>query len=599
LRAPLLALAAGLALFSGGAARAAWPPAEGRGACAVTKETNVEAKMRDGVILRADVYHPVGDARLPALLERTPYSKNPGRGENRFSRMAAHGDVVVVQDTRGRYTSDGVARPHDEAEDGYATIEWVATLPWVNGRVGTFGASYGATTQLMAAPLRPPHLVALAPYSSYSSRYDMVFQGGAFYLADGLSWNLGQAADVRRRRLTPDADRDGAIGMTQAERQAFNADWLWRVPLKSIDVMDLRRDAPGYWWMLDHPSYDEYWKIFDIESRHGEFEVPAQHLTGWYDALLNGTLRNFSGLRAHARTAKARDAQRIVIGPWTHSGPTSRSTSIGTVDYGPDAGFDAEGLMFDWFDQWLKDRPTGVLARAPVRLFVMGTNTWRDEKEWPLARSASTPFYVHSNGAANSLTGDGTLSRAAPANEAPDHFEYDPAKPVSTGARGGYSRSPSDQREVERRPDVLVYTSAALDAPLEVTGPINADVWLSSSATDTDITVKLVDVLPDGTARALTDGILRARYRKSKTTPVLLTPGRPEKLTVDVGATSNVFLPGHRIRIEISSSNFPRFDRNPNTGAPFGEGAELVRAQQTILHDAEHPTRVILPVVLQ
>lgn len=552
--------------------------------------------MRDGVVLRADVYRPDTNARLPALLERTPYSKRRAAGDNRFERMAARGYIVVVQDTRGRYTSDGVARPHDEANDGYDTVEWVAALPWVNGRVGMFGVSYSATTQLMAAPRRPPHLVAIHPSSSYNSRYDMVFQGGAFYMADGLSWNLGQAADVKRRRTDPAADRDGPIGMTPAERERFNTEWLWHLPLKSLDLPDLRRDAPGYYEMLAHPSYDDFWRTFDIESRHAEFDVPAQHLTGWYDALLNGTLRNFAGLRRNARTERARFAQRLVVGPWTHSGPTEQSTSIGDVNFGPDAGFDAERSMFDWFDHWLKDAATGVLDRAPVRLFVMGANQWRDEQEWPLARAVTTPFYLRSGGRANSLTGDGVLSREAPGTEPADRFVYDPANPVPTGARGGYSRAPSDQREVERRADVLVYTSDPLAEPLEVTGPVTARLWVATDGTDTDFTVKLVDVYPDGTARALTDGILRTRYRFSKSATAPMRPHVAEEVTIDVGATGIVFLRGHRIRVEVSSSNFPRFDRNLNTGAPFGEGAVRV-ATNTVLHDAAHPSRIDLPVI--
>jgi len=560
-------------------------------------EKNVEARMRDGVILRADVYRPDTAERLPALLERTPYSKNPGREDSAVRRLAAHGFVVVVQDTRGRYMSEGIARPHDEAEDGYDTTEWVATLPSVNGRVGTFGGSYSATTQLMSAPLRPPHLVAIFPSSSYNSRYDMVFQGGAFYLADGLSWNLGQGADVRRRMLHPGVNRDGPIGMNEAERQMFANNWTWHVPLETVDAMELHRFAPAYFEMIRHPSYDEYWKTFDIEARHAQFEVPAYHLTGWYDTLLNGTLRNFAELRKNARTERARSSQRLVVGPWTHSRPTPRSTTIGDVDFGPDAGFDLEAVMVDWFDYWLKDARTNVLSRAPVRLFVMGANTWRDEQAWPLARAAQTSFYFHSGGGANTLDGNGTLSETRPSDEPTDRFVYDPWNPVPTGQRGGYSRIPADQRELERRQDVLVYTSAPLSSPIEVTGPIEVRLWASSSATDTDFTAKLVDVFPDGTARMLTDGILRARYRRSKTAPVLLAPGREEEMTIDVGATSNLFMTGHRLRIEISSSNFPRFDRNPNTGTRFAESAELRRAQQTVFHDAQRPSRLVLPIV--
>ena len=300
------------------------------------------------------------------------------------------------------------------------------------------------------------------PSSSYNSRYDMVFQGGAFYLADGLSWNLGQGADVRRRLLDPEADRDGPIGMNETERQLFANNWLWHVPLETVDAMEVRRYSPAYFEMISHPSYDEYWKTFDIEARHRQFEVPAYHFTGWYDTLLNGTLRNFTGLRKNAGTERARSGQRLVVGPWTHSRPTPRSTAIGDVDFGPDAGFDLERVMFDWFDYWLKDRPTNVLARAPIRLFVMGANRWRDEQEWPLARAARTALYLHSGGRANTLDGDGSLSEATPADERADRFVSDPWNPVPTGQRGGYSRTPTDQRELEKRQDVLVYTTPPL-----------------------------------------------------------------------------------------------------------------------------------------
>jgi hypothetical protein len=590
--APALAIAAAAAVAS--TAPVAGPRAQ---VPSIRVEKNVEARMRDGVILRADVYRPETTNRLPALLERTPYSKNPATTNSLFHRLAARGFVVIVQDTRGRYTSDGVARPHDEGEDGYDTIEWAAALPYVNGRVGTFGGSYSATTQLLAAPLAPPHLAAIVPASSYSSRYDMVFQGGAFYLADGLSWNLGQGVDVRRRERNPKGDRDGAVGLTAAERQMLAAEWLWHTPLKTIEALEIRRVAPGYFDMLNHPSYDEYWKTFDVEARHDRFEVPAFHFTGWYDTLLTGTIRNFTGLRRHARTAQAREGQRIVIGPWTHARPTPASTTIGDVDFGPDAGFDQEAVMVDWFDYWLKDARNAVMQRAPIRLFVMGANVWRDEQEWPLARAAATSFYLHSGGSANTAGGDGRLSETPPAQESPDRFTYDPTNPVPTGPRGGYSKIPSDQREVERRSDVLVYTTDPLTAAIEVTGPLEVRLWAASSATDTDFTAKLVDLFPDGTARMLNDGILRARYRHGKTAPAMLTPDRPEEFVIDVGATSNLFAAGHRIRVEISSSNFPRFDRNPNTGATFGDSGTMQRADQMVLHDDRHPSRIILPVV--
>lgn len=573
--------------------------AEARPSYAVRLEKNVPAEMRDGVILRADVYRPEAEGTFPALLRRTPYSKSSEGSAERFESLAADGLVVVVQDTRGRYASEGVAVPHDEAEDGYDTVEWVASLPYVNGRVGMWGGSYLATTQLTAAGLAPPHLVAIAPSSSYTSRYDMVFQGGAFYLSDGLGWNLGQAADVRRRRDGASfVDRDGPIGLTGAQRAKLREEWLWHLPLASIDVLDIRTLAPGYFWMLEHPSYDEFWETYDIGLRHDRFETPALHVTGWYDTLLKGTLENFRGLNARAATERARRGQRLVVGPWTHSGPTLESTRIDDVDFGPDAGLDYESLLRRWYDHWLQDGDPGVMEGPPVRLFVMGVNEWRDEESWPLDRAVPTRYYLHSHGSAASEPDDGRLDLVRPgAEESPDRYVYDPRDPVPTGAMSGYSRAPSDPTPLQARPDVVVYTSAPLDERLEVTGYVGLTLWISSSAPDTDFTGKLIDVAPDGRARTLTDGILRARYRNGPVEPELLRPGEPVELHIDLLATSNVFLPGHRIRLEVSSSNFPRFDRNPNTGAPFGVEDGLSLATQTIHHAPERASYLLLPVV--
>ena len=592
-----------VALTSSGASHQPGPPSPKRFVeaspppTALRVEKNVAARMRDGVVLRADVYRPASPGRYPALLQRTPYSKNDRDSARRFSAIAARGFVVVVQDTRGRYTSDGIARPHDEADDGYDSVEWAARLPEVDGRVGMFGGSYLATTQLQAATRQPPSLVALFPASSYSRRYDMVFQGGAFYLSDGLGWNLGQAIDVRRRVLTPEVDRDGPIGLNASQSALLRSQWLWQLPLNTFNELDLDRFAPGYRQMLAHPDADAFWDPSDIESRHDRFQVPAFHLTGWYDTLLTGTLRNFAGLRAHAGTDIARRYQRLVIGPWTHARPSKATTSIGDVSFGPEAGFDADEAMLGWFDHWLRGGKPAAVETSPVRLFVMGENRWRDEQEWPLARARTTDYYLRSGGRAATSSGDGRLDLAAPGRESPDHYTYDPKDPVPTGASGGYSRTPSDRRTVEQRPDVLVYTSAPLTADLEVTGPLSLTLWVASSARDTDFTGTLVDVFPDGTARALSDGILRARYRGGKMAAILLKPGEPTEVTIDLGATANLFRAGHRIRLEVSSSNFPRFDRNPNTGGVFAEDRDVVTARQTIFHDDRYPSRLQLPVV--
>jgi uncharacterized protein len=566
---------------------------------AVVVDRNVEAVLRDGVVLRADVYRPDSPGRFPVLLQRTPYSKSPGAGGGeQHRRLAARGFVVIIQDTRGRYTSEGEARPHDEAEDGHDTVEWAAALPYADGRVAMWGSSYLATTSLQAASASPPHLVAIQPTAAYSSRYhDLVFQGGAFYLRDGLSWNLGQAADVRRRTLTPDADRDAAIGLTAHQRALFQQSWLWHVPLATMDALDLRQFAPNYFDMLDHPEYGPYWEPSDIAARHDRFEVPALHIVGWYDVFAAGTTRNFAGLRARARTEHARRNQRLVVGFWTHSTPGPGVTRVGDVDFGPGAAIDVPALRQQWLDCWLKDEGCAAFDGPAVRLFITGENRWRDEHEWPLARARYTDFFLRGGGAANTLHGDGRLGTEPPGQEPPDRFLYDPWDPVPTGPMGGYSRLPADQRPMQERPDVLVYTTEPLAQPLEVTGPIEAVLWIASSAPDTDFTARLSDVHPDGTARLLTDGIQRARYRRSRTSPEPLVPGQPTELTIDLGVTGHVFLPGHRIRLDVSSSNFPRFDRNPNTGGPFAREAELRTAYQTVFHDAGRPSRLVLPVI--
>jgi hypothetical protein len=424
-----------------------------------------------------------------------------------------------------------------------------------------------------------------------------VYQGGAFYLSDGLSWNLGQAMDVRRRVLTPDSDRDGETGLTPRQRTLLRQNWLWHVPLKGMNALDLRRFAPGYFELLDHPSYDAFWEKFDIAARFDRFDVPALHIAGWYDWFAKGTSVNFAGLRTNAKTERARRNQRLVMGFWPHAQPGPTTTKVGDIDFGPAAAIDIAALRERWFKCWLVDPACVDFPGPPVRLFIMGENRWRDENEWPLARARTTAYYLHSNGRANTLEGDGVLATEPPRDEPPDRFIYDPWDPVPTGQSPGYSRLPADQREIEERPDVLVYSTPPLQQAVEVTGPLSVTLWIASSARDTDFTAKLVDVQPDGTARLLTDGIQRARYRRSRTTPELLVPGRPTELTIDIGVTGNLFKAGHRIRLEISSSNFPRFDRNPNTGDPFGEGAELRTAEQTIFHDAARPSRVMLPVI--
>jgi len=352
---------------------------------------------------------------------------------------------------------------------------------------------------------------------------------------------------------------------------------------------------------LQHPEDGPYWWAINLERQHANISAPMYHVTSWYDIFLRGGLAHFCGLRQHAMTTEARQQQKLLIGPWAHrfpfTSPSSRDT--GDIDFGPNACIELHETQLRWFDFYLKGLHTGILEDAPVKIFIMGTNVWRDEQEWPLARTRYTPYYLHSQGQANTLSGDGRLEPVLPGEEPPDHFTYDPHDPVPTC--GGNTliipMGVQDQRQVETRQDVLVYSTDPLTAPLEVTGPVVVTLFAASSAPDTDFIAKLVDVRPDGYAQNLADGIIRARYRTSRMLPTRLTPSQVYEFTIDLWATSHVFLPGHCLRLEISSSNFPRFDRNLNTGEDQATGTRWQSASQTVFHESRSPSHVLLPVI--
>ena len=362
--------------------------------------------------------------------------------------------------------------------------------------------------------------------------------------------------------------------------------------------------AKYYYDWLGHPDFDEYWKRLCIEDHHSEIDVPALHFGGWYDIFLGGTIRNYLGMKKSGANETARNRQRLIIGPWAHG--ARGTTMAGRHYFGimADAGaIDVDGIHLRWFDHWLNDANNGSVDDAPVRIFVMGDDAWRDEQEWPLARAVETIYFVHSSGKANSKHGDGSLSTVSPQSEAPDVYLYNPDNPVPTtggalccnpyfAANGAY-----DQNAVEERQDVLVYSTPPLEKDTEVTGPVTVTLWASTSTTDTDFTAKLVDVCEAGCARNLTDGIIRARYRDSMSNPTLLEPNRAYCYEIDLWATSNVFKAGHRIRLEVSSSNFPRFDRNTNTGNIIAEDTELRPALQTVFHDVQQASYISLSVV--
>ncbi len=353
---------------------------------------------------------------------------------------------------------------------------------------------------------------------------------------------------------------------------------------------------------LDHPEDDAYWRQLSVRDKAHEINVPIFHVASWYDGFLEGGLHNFSNIRQHGMTSEARAGQRLLVGPWPHLYPYDVPTSaVGELDMGPEALIRNNDIEQRWFDYWLKGIDTGIKNERPVQIFVMGDNVWREEDEWPLARTKYTPFYLHSGGRANTLNGNGTLSRVPPPSEQrADSFVYDPDDPVPTigGSQlGPNPTGPCDQRPIEARQDVLVYTSEPVQEDLEITGPISVKLFAATTATDTDFTAKLVDVWPNSYAQNLQDGIIRARYRTSNTHPTLITPDVVCEYTIDLWATSHVIKPEHRIRVEISSSNFPHYDRNLNTGGPLFKEKGFKRATQKIFHDAARPSHIILPLI--
>ena len=556
----------------------------------VTIERGVPVKMRDGVTLRADICRPKAEGKFPVLLTRTPYDKD---GAVDFClRAATRGYVAIAQDVRGRYASEGDWYPFKyESQDGYDTVEWAAALPYSNGKVGMFGGSYVGATQYLAAIAQPPHLAGICPSDTASNYHDgWTYQGGAFEQWFSESWTTGLADNTSSRRL------DLADDVVR---------WTQTLPLLSYPVFATPSAAglaPYFTDWLAHPNYDDYWKQWSIEDHYAQIQVPVFSMGAWYDIFLGGTLRNYVRLKNKAGTEVARRGQRLMIYVGGHAGGTAVGR-IGAVDFGDKLPFDVEEVTLRWYDSLLKGIENGSDREKPVKLFVMGKNDWREEDDWPLERAKATRYYLRSTKPANGLGGGGTLSTAAPAEEKPDQYVYDPndavptiggplcCQPLPTGI------GPEDQRPAEARGDVLVFSSPAFTQNTEVTGPISLDLYVSSSAVDTDFTGKVVDVWPNGFAQNLTEGILRLRYRNSQEKPELGNPGEIYHISVDLWATSNVFLPGHKLRLEVSSSNFPRFDRNLNTGEDQARGTHMIKATNVIYHDKSRPSSLILPIV--
>lgn len=564
-------------------------------------DKNIMVPTRDGVRLATDIFRLADGAPAPVLVARTPYDKDGIlAGNSTFDVLAAvqAGYTVVVQDVRGRYASEGVFNPQiQETADGVDTFAWAAAQPWSNGRIGTFGGSYLGGTQLLPAREQPPALQAMAPSITFSDCYEgCSYQGGAKVLHD-LRWVVANIvpAEMARRAARGEQLLDSDL--------PFDVDGaLNELPLAAHPF--IQEYAGFYRDWLAHPMPDAYWRQIAPNAGYERITAPALHISGWYDIFLWNTFENYMGMKQRGGSEVARRNQRVIIGPWTHMNFTG---SFPDREFGPAASsmaIDLPGIHLRWFDRWLKDADNGIDREPTVLIFVMGVDEWRHEQQWPLPDSQYRRYYLHSSSGANSLRGDGALSPVPPGDEAPDVFLYNPLRPVPTvGGQvilpGANAMGPCDQHAVELRDDVLVYSTPPLEQAVEVIGPIELRIFVSSSAPDTDFTGKLVDVHPDGCAIILTEGILRARYRNSSMEPELLEPDAVYEVRLNLWATANVFLPGHRMRLEVSSSNFPRFDRNSNTGGVIaGESAEQYRtAVNRIFHDATRPSHLLLPII--
>lgn len=532
-------------------------------------------KMRDGVALATDVYLPDGAGKYATLLVRDMYSNGTDPGRQAYAKFAtANGYAFVFQSVRGRYDSDGNWYPYfPEINDGDDTISWIAEQPWSDGKVGMFGTSYLASVQWLAALNRNPALKTIIPAMSPGNYYrDVAYPGGAFSLLSRARWGIGLASS---RTST-----------------MFPVDWINEIDHLPIETLgeSLGFNVRHFQDWLKHPSYDAYWETVNLEKRATEMAVPALNIGGWYDVFLRSTLGSYQTMLKEAATESARMGQRLIIGPWPHG--WNASTRTGDQDFGEDAVIDVTPLYLEWFDHWLKDGPAP--AGAPIRIFVMGDNAWRDEHEWPLARTDYQTWYLHR---------DGSLSNRKPAaKDQPLNYDYDPADPVPT--LGGNImeptlRGPYDQAPLDGRDDILRFTTAPFDKRTEITGPIRAEIFAASSAPDTDFMAKLVVVKPNGVAFNLVDGVIRARYRDGFEQPVLIEPGKVYKYEIDLWATSYVLSPGDRLRVDITSSNFPRLARNLNTGAEFAKTSAMEIARQTIHMSSDRASRVVLPHIAQ
>ena len=556
-------------------------------------ERHKPVRMSDGVTLYADLYLPAEPGRYPTIVSSTPYGVQRDGSHEMFVKFAQHGYAVVYFDVRGRYESEGKWEPfRNEAKDGYESIEWAAVQSFSNGKVATYGGSYVGHNQWAAASQAPPHLVVAFPSLASTNIYaNWITMGGAFRLSFNYGWGVVRMPD---RIMLPQYWHTESY---MPENLRYD-NVLMHLPLKDMDLQFEGSPVQHYRDWLKHESYDDYWKAISDEERFNKIKVPTQTLGGWFDIFLMGTINGFTGMKKNGATPEARNGARMIIGPWGH-GPTQ---TFGGVDFTPAATLDMFRFHMRLYDYYLKGINTGIENEKPVQLFYMGINKWRGETDWPVPGTQYREFYLNSKGSANSVRGNGSLSFEKPAESASDTYYYDPLKPVPTTGGNNCCGTPTlpgpqDQRPLERCEDILVYTSEYLNDTITVAGPVKMKLHAATDGTDTDWMIKLVDVYPNGYAMPVSEGILRARFRSGLDKMKLLTPNQTYEYEIEMTGTANSFLPGHRIRIDITSSNFPQFDRNPNTGEPLGSSPKTRVAKQTIFHGGTNLSHIILPVV--
>jgi uncharacterized protein len=562
-----------LGALTGGGVETADIPPEPR--YAIRLESNVMVPMRDSVRLATDLYFPVeAGEKLPVILIRTPYDKHGN--ESSAKMFAGQGYVAAVQDVRGKFASEGVfTLSENDTNDGADTVTWMATQPWSTGKIGTYGCSYLGEAQIEMSKVRvPQHAAMIAQAAGGAYRFAAFMEGGVLTLSDAARWFRQNGSKLAPSARHPNLD---------PERISV---------LPVIDILKNTGPPTDFEeWVAHEPGRPWWDRLGYVDQRH-HFNVPAIHVSSWYDTAVKDTLDLFNLFQKNSDTNQARQNQYVIISPTSHcqSEKATEATIVGERNMG-DARFEYYNWYLRWFDYWLRGVDNGVTRMPKVQFYVMGANRWRTSDQWPLPNTRFTRYYLHSSGKANSLAGDGVLSAEEPDREPSDHFTYDPMNPVPAAPEA------ADQSPIEKRGDVLVYTTPVLEKGAEVTGPIEVVLYVSSSAKDTDFTAKLVNLAPDGKAYILQQGILRARYRDGLKKKVWMKPSESYRLKIDLHATSNYFPPGHRIRLEVSSSAFPTYERNLNTGGPnYNENRSLV-AENQVHHSKGRASYALLPLI--